>query len=83
MSNPQPTRADYADAIAERDYMVKFFEELGVALCKGRPFRPTVDGVEACVLYPSQADAEAAVGHMHALRGMVTIAGLVGKESVH
>jgi hypothetical protein len=79
MTNPQPTRTDYNNAIAERDYLLKFFEELGVALCKGRPlgFHGTADGVEVCMLYPSRADAAAAAGYMRTLRAMVTVAGLV------
>ena len=62
------------DAIAERDYMLKCFTELGVALTKGRPL---VDGDEIRMVFPSRADAEAAAGPMHTLRGLVTVAGPV------
>jgi hypothetical protein len=60
------------EAVEERDVMLSLLRDLGAALCKGQPLdpRPTADGVEVCELYPTRADALAAMQQIRRLRVM-------------
>jgi hypothetical protein len=74
---PDTAIAERDEAVAERDFVLKFFTEMGVALGKGRLLRllPTSDGVEIRSLYPSHADALAAASRIRELRAMVSLSG--------
>jgi hypothetical protein len=60
------------EAVEERDLMLSLLQDLGAALCKGRALgsRPTAAGVAVCELYPTRADALAAMQHIRRLRVM-------------
>jgi predicted nuclease with RNAse H fold len=66
-------RVERDEAIAERDYLLKFLQDMGEALCQGRELgsRPTADGVEVCELYPSRADAVAVFTRIRDLLAMI------------
>jgi hypothetical protein len=68
--------AERDEAIAERDFILQFLQDMGADLCKGRALgcRPTADGVEIRSLYPSQAEALAAASRIRELRAMVSLA---------
>lgn len=85
MSTPEPTRAAYAQAVAERDqavaerdFILGCVQDIGAAVGKGSPFRlhPTADGgAEIRALYDSRAEAMAAVIQIGGLTRMVALAG--------
>jgi hypothetical protein len=80
---PEPTQAQYMqairerdEAIAERDYLLDFFVDLGTAVCQSRElkYRLTGKGVHLRVLYPTLADAMLANAYVRHLRAMLSIA---------
>jgi hypothetical protein len=66
------------EAIAERDFILKFVGDIGMALSRGHrtELLPADDGVELRALYDCRADAMAAAMQIGALIGMVNLAGL-------
>ena len=83
MLQSRPTQTEYAqaiaerdEAIAERDFLLNFFEDLGAAFDKSErlAFRETAEGIEIRSLYPSHADAVAVARRIHSLRSLVFFA---------
>jgi hypothetical protein len=62
--------AERDEAIEERDFVLQLLERLGEALNRGVHFQPTPDGAELCSLYPTRADALAAMQQIRRLRAM-------------
>jgi hypothetical protein len=79
----EPTQAEYAlaiaerdEAIAERDYILDFLIDLGEALSKSQRihFQPTATGVEVLSFYSSLAEALQANLLLRDLRAMLSLA---------
>jgi hypothetical protein len=65
------------EAIEERDSIITWLTEMGVALGRGWPARlhSTADGVELRLVYASQTEALAAEGQLRALCAMAALSG--------
>jgi hypothetical protein len=79
MFQPEPTRAQYEQAIAERDeavderdYLLNFMHDMGAALSQGELLGlvPTPRGIELRALYPSDAAALTVANFVRDMRAM-------------
>jgi hypothetical protein len=77
-------RKERDDAIAERDFILTFLQDLGWAMGASRKvsFHMTLEGVEAHVLYRNLIDAMNAKDHVNRLRGMMALAPRMGDAAL-